>query len=475
MTPRVRCALLLADQDGWASTPPPDPAACRAAVRGRGQLTFREAMDLLAFGPVGTYFAHRWSDPTFLSGLALAEAHWHAPARVVELACGAGHFLREFARQPGVRDVLGADLVFAKLWLARHFVCPAARLACFDAAAPWPLADAAADLVFCHDAFYFLPDKPHVAAEMRRVAGEGRVLVGHAHNAAVENLSHGAPLRPEGYAALFGSALLYDDNELTQALAGARAPRPAAAHDLLGAAAVALAAGAAAQDRPRVVTAGLAMPEAGRALRRNPLYVADAGGGPLRRRFPRRATRPSTARSRPIPEASLAPAHALAGEPGERGPRAPARAAGPARAMVSAAGRLGWGIAGFGWVARDYVAPAIRDSANGRLLAVHDRSAAALAQAGEPGHARPPCLPGHAGAGGGLCRQPQPRPPPAGGGRRRRRPGRCCARSRWPPPCPTPRRWSRPARAPACPTPPPSTSASTPRTATWRGCWPRAR
>ncbi len=58
--------------------------------------------------------------------------------------------------------------------------------------------------------------------------------------------------------------------------------------------------------------------------------------------------------------------------------------------MVTDAGaaRLGWGIAGFGWVARDYVAPAIRASANGRLLAVHDPSAAALAQAGDvPGHA----------------------------------------------------------------------------------------
>jgi predicted dehydrogenase len=37
-----------------------------------------------------------------------------------------------------------------------------------------------------------------------------------------------------------------------------------------------------------------------------------------------------------------------------------------------------WGIAGCGWVARDYVAPAIRDSANGRLAALYDLSPAAL-------------------------------------------------------------------------------------------------
>ncbi len=46
--------------------------------------------------------------------------------------------------------------------------------------------------------------------------------------------------------------------------------------------------------------------------------------------------------------------------------------------MVMDAARLGWGIAGFGWVARDFAAPAIRDSRNGTLLAVYDESPIAL-------------------------------------------------------------------------------------------------
>ena len=260
--------LLLGDQDNWARTPPPTEGARRAVVRDAAGLTFRDAMDRLAFGAVGTYFAHRWSDPTFLSGLALAEAHWDAPARVVELACGAGHYLREFARV--APWVCGADIVFAKLWLARRYVAPAAHLLCFDAAAPWPLADGAADLVFCHDAFYFLPDKPHVAAEMLRVAGGGRVLVGHAHNALVDNLSSGSPLPPAEYAALFGTPLLYDDRELTAALVESRAPAPGTAQGVAGAPAVAVAAGAGA---PRAVLGGLAVPPPGARLRRNPLYA----------------------------------------------------------------------------------------------------------------------------------------------------------------------------------------------------------
>ena len=208
--------MLLADQDDWARTSPASEAARRQLVREVGETSFRGAMGLLAFGAVGTYFAHRWSDPTFLSGLALAEAH--GVGRVFELACGAGHFLREFGRGGAV--VAGGDVVFAKLWLARRYVAPGARLICFDAAGGWPFADGAFGTVFCHDAFYFLPNKGHVAAEMRRVAPV--VLVGHAHNGLVDNLSAGSPLTPEGYAGLFGAPLLYDDRELTAALVEAR-------------------------------------------------------------------------------------------------------------------------------------------------------------------------------------------------------------------------------------------------------------
>ncbi len=261
--------LLLGDQDGWARTPPPTEAARREVVARRDALSFRAAMDLLAFGPVGTYFAHRWSDPTFLSGLALAQSYWGAPRTVLELACGAGHFLRAF--QGHAAGVVGGDLVFAKLWLARHWVAPTATLVCFDAAEPWPFADRAADLLFCHDAFYFLPEKRQVAAEMLRVAT--RVLVGHMHNALVDNLSAGEPLEPATYAAMFPAPDLFDDRELTAALVETRVPRKATLPELAEAPAVALAMGTAA---PGPAAGPLTVPPPGAALRRNPLYEGGA-------------------------------------------------------------------------------------------------------------------------------------------------------------------------------------------------------
>ena len=58
-----------------------------------------------------------------------------------------GHYLRELRRR-GCK-VAGADVVFAKLWVARHWVTGReAQLVCFDAGSPhWPIPGAPADLI----------------------------------------------------------------------------------------------------------------------------------------------------------------------------------------------------------------------------------------------------------------------------------------------------------------------------------------
>ncbi len=277
-------AALLSDRDDWASGPAADPASLRALIADRDRMSFRDAMRHLAFGPVADYFAHRWSDPTFLSGLALAQAHWRPRARVTELACGAGHFLRAFARSAVAAT--GLDVVFSKLWLARHWVAPQAKLLCCDATWPWPVRDDSADLVFCHDALYFLDGKAAVVAEMRRVAGDGGALLcGHAHNAEADNFSSGAPLSPQGYADLFGAAQLYDDAELTAALVARRAPHATLPAALGSVAAISIAAGKAAAELARPATGELTGPRRGTVLRRNPLYHEGSDGGCVRR-FP---------------------------------------------------------------------------------------------------------------------------------------------------------------------------------------------
>ncbi len=267
--------VLLADADDWWDAPPPPAAHLRAALRAT---TLRDAVDLLGLGRVGTYFLHRWSDPSWLAGLALTAAHPPAGRPVLDLACGAGHLLRHLALH-GHRDLTGIDVVFAKLWLARRFVLPAGvpvALVCADLTAPWPLpAPAGQDgagprHVACHDALYFLDGKAELVAAARRHAGDGgAVLLGHCHNAAHPAGRAGRPLDPDGWRALLPGATAYAEEELTAATAAGRLPVPADPPALAATEAVNLALDAAASP-PQPALLG---PAPGVPLHRNPLYA----------------------------------------------------------------------------------------------------------------------------------------------------------------------------------------------------------
>lgn len=262
--------LALADQDDWDESPAPRPSECDAASQAS---TLRAAMELLGFGPVGDYLAYRWSDPTFVSGLGLLDAAARDACRVFELGCGVGHFLREL-RVRGIAAA-GGDVVFAKLWLARRFVVPDAELVCFDAAAPFPPADASAQLCLCHDALHYLPDCEHAMAEMRRIGA--RVLVGHAHNAAVANLSPGAPLAVAGYAALAPDADFYDDAALARAALRGTTAAPVSPEQLDDVAALAFVAPAPRASTPTVTRGAFSVPPPGARLRLNPLLSVEPG------------------------------------------------------------------------------------------------------------------------------------------------------------------------------------------------------
>ena len=268
---RAALVELLRDQDDWAPDPPPEKNSVETLVDGEPDL--QRAMSLLGFGPVGDYFTYRLSDPTYIAGLALMQTHWNDPRSSFELACGIGHYSRDLSRR-GVATA-GGDVVFAKLWLARRYVSPSTRFVCFDAAHPFPLADGSYDLALCQDALYFLPEKASVARELVRISG-GTVMIGHAHNAAAENHSSGAPLTVEGYASLLPDPLLYDDAELTEAFVAGTPPVPRAAGELGGVEAVCLVSGAGRVADPP----DLALPPPGTPLSPNPLYDL-SGGDPV--------------------------------------------------------------------------------------------------------------------------------------------------------------------------------------------------
>ncbi len=306
-------ALLLAENDAWWDEAPPSEAALRRLVEnaeGPEPPSLREAMAQLGWGRVGVYFAHRWSDPTFVAGLALTDAHWTAPQTAFELCCGIGHHLR--ALQDAGVAVTGEDVVFAKLWVARRWVLgEGAELVCFDAEAPrWPV-DGPFDLVACHDAFYFLQDKVAVTARLRAMAGGGALAISHVHNRDWPNLSGGAAVSVEELSTLFPSACSYDDQELTLAGAERRAPVPQGWAALAGVEAFSLVDGAARAVAPRPVDGPLSRPPPGAALVINPLLTRDGVDWPSERYREEYASRATYGRQ-PRPPARVAMAAAVA-------------------------------------------------------------------------------------------------------------------------------------------------------------------
>lgn len=263
--------LLFCDQDDWAKTPPPTAEDLKLLVE-NPELSLRGAMQCLKYGAVADYFAYRWSDPTFLSGLALLEHHLPPQAKqVFELCCGIGHYLREFE----MRGILatGADVVFSKLWLARKYVSPAARLVCTDANFALPFADNVFEAALCHDAIYFLPKKQFVANELQRVT-DGAIMIGHAHNLAADNFSSGAAVTIDEYKRLFENPILYDDAELTRSVVENRRPQMESLKDLTTSAAIALI------EEKSVLTSerqrpSFVLPISNRRLQLNPLLEND--------------------------------------------------------------------------------------------------------------------------------------------------------------------------------------------------------
>ncbi|WP_116105723.1 methyltransferase domain-containing protein [Lewinella sp. IMCC34191] len=205
--------LLLADQDDFSPTPPPNEDALTELLR-NSNLNLRKAMTALNYGPVGKYFAYRWCSPTFRSGLYLLEHSVPKGGVVVEVACGIGHFLRELESN-GVTTV-GMDIVFSKLWLARRYMGVRGPLVCGDVS-QGPLSVAKGGCtVFCHDAFYFFPEKEQALRRMRTLAGPGgRLAVGHVHTTA-ERHAAGYRLDTPLYATM-AAGPVYDDASVAAA------------------------------------------------------------------------------------------------------------------------------------------------------------------------------------------------------------------------------------------------------------------
>ena len=379
---RTALRLLLNDRDDFDRQPPASVADLDWVIDAvdTGRLGGEEpgllhaALRRLRFGPVADYFAVRPSTPTFLSGLQLLAESAGDTHRLVDLAGGLGQLSGWFAaaaRHAGENvELTCVDTVFSKAWLARWLYCRGGQAVCCDVSAGrCPVVIEGPATVLCHDAFYFLPDKPRFLRTAAAIAGDrGRVLLGHVHNG--DHDPHGvghaesvAAMAGHIAAAIPGQPVAWSDDE--SLIDGATGGRVVWHRDWPAVAdceAVAIVIGGRRRvefdvfevagpvvDNPIVDGDRVRWPSPAMAAEYSrDDYLLDKGPGGRMRRLPRAFATVSR-----LSESSRC-AHDS-----------------ESRAAV-------WAIVGCGWVARDYGLPAILEHPRCRLGAVIDRDDAAI-------------------------------------------------------------------------------------------------
>ena len=216
-------ACLLQDTDDFAPLQPQFEDCHRVAqhlLANDKAFSARDMMQALQFSRVADYFAVRGSSPTFFSGLGLLKLGVVPSAPLIEVGCGAGHFLHWL--QARGMEVFGTDTVFSKLCLAHRYMgISADHLLCAVAGkgTPLPFQTHQATNIFCHDVFYFIKDKGQAISDFRRLAGGGgSTMIGHAHlSTADHGVVSGYPVSLDTYRQIaLGDAHFYDDAALIE-------------------------------------------------------------------------------------------------------------------------------------------------------------------------------------------------------------------------------------------------------------------
>jgi SAM-dependent methyltransferase len=176
------------------------------------------------------YFRYRFSDLSYVASVALLAPLSRGP--VLDLACGAGHLIHALLRQLPKSVVVGLDLNFTLLYLAKRFVAPGALLVCADASRRLPFLDGVFESAVGADAFQYLADPAGTAGELLRVT-RGSIVLPHFFD---PGLVPGVPryLEPCLQALAPRSPRLYAEHSLLQTFLDRREldlSRPGAAPD----------------------------------------------------------------------------------------------------------------------------------------------------------------------------------------------------------------------------------------------------
>lgn len=185
------------------------------------------------------YFVYRFGQPRHLAALSACSLLRGRPGVTLDLACGAGHLAHFLTYGLPDARVIGIDREYIRLFIAKHYMAPAAEFICMSADTTLPFRARTLSSVLCSDAFHYLHDKSVAARELERVLGDDAATVltrvANAHLVPHE----GYELGPEEYRALFPNLMtsVLGETALVEGYLARRLPalaRPPSAQDLNG-------------------------------------------------------------------------------------------------------------------------------------------------------------------------------------------------------------------------------------------------
>ena len=162
------------------------------------------------------YFRYRFSDLSYLSTAALLTPLPQGP--VLDLGCGAGHLVSALSKRIPRALIVGLDISFTLVYLAKRFLAPSALFVCADASQPLPFRDGAFEAALCSDTFNYLPDRAAAAKELMRTV-RGPLLLSRLADPSFQARGGQAPLEPSAYLEMFAARgpRLHRDRDLLHA------------------------------------------------------------------------------------------------------------------------------------------------------------------------------------------------------------------------------------------------------------------
>ena len=129
------------------------------------------------------YFLNRFAQPRQLVALSLMTLIESPCKPVLDFGCGFGHLTRHLPCRINHQPLIGADLDFMRLYVAKNILAPDASYVCCNGDVPLPFPDKLFSVSYVSDTLFMVTNKVVCSKEIQRVSdSDGLIIVSGIRN-----------------------------------------------------------------------------------------------------------------------------------------------------------------------------------------------------------------------------------------------------------------------------------------------------